>query len=33
MILGVLGVGAPRDFAEFELRLYLSMGRKILEIP
>ena len=30
---GVLGVGAPRDFAEFEPRVDLSMGRKINETP
>ena len=31
--LGVLGGGAPRDFAENELKLPLSMGRKIIEFP
>ena len=29
----VLGAVAPRDFAENELKLSLSMGRKIIEIP
>ena len=29
----VLGGGAPRDFAESELRLAFNMGRKIIEIP
>ena len=29
----VLGIGAPRDLAEFEPRVDLSMGRKIIEIP
>ena len=33
MILVVLGGDAPRGFAESELRLALSMGRKIIEIP
>ena len=33
MILVVLGAGAPRELAENELRLSLSMGRKIIEIP
>ena len=27
------GGGAPRDFAENELKLPLSMGREIIEIP
>ena len=30
---GGLGVGAQRDFAEFEPRVDLSMGRKIIGIP
>ena len=29
----VLGGDAPRDFAENELKLPLSMGMKIIEIP
>ena len=33
MILVVLGAMAPREFAESELKLSLSMGRKIMEIP
>ena len=33
MILVVLGAGAPRGIAESELKLSLSMGRKIIEIP
>ena len=33
MILVVLGAVAPREFAESELSLALSMGRKIIEIP
>ena len=32
-ILGTLGVGAPRDFGENELKLSLSRGRKIIETP
>ena len=32
MILVVLGAVAPREFAESELSLALSMGRKIIEI-
>ena len=30
---GVLGGDPRRDFAEFEPRVDLSMGRKIIEIP
>jgi len=33
MILVVLGAGAPGGFAENKLKLSLSMGRKITEIP
>ena len=33
MILVVLGAGAPRELAESELRLSLSMGRKLIGIP
>ena len=33
MILVVLGLVAPRGIAENELKLSLSMGRKIIEIP
>ena len=29
----VLGLVAPRGAAEFELKLSLSMGRKIIDIP
>ena len=32
-IRGVRVVGAQRDVAEFEPRVDLSMGRKIIEIP
>ena len=33
MILVVLGAQAPREIAESELSLALSMGRKTIEIP
>ena len=33
MMVSQAGVGAPRDVAEFEPRVDLSMGRKIIEIP
>jgi len=33
MILVVLGAGAKSGFAEHKLKLSLSMGRKIIEIP
>ena len=33
MILVVLGAQAPRELAENELKLSLSLGRKIIETP